>query len=626
MNNLFKNTALSILLAGTALSTAQAKDIDYLTFQELFNEPVTTGATGTPQRVSDVPLNMTILTAEDLRRSAARNIPEALRRVPGVNVRQTGVNSYNVGIRGYNQTAAERILILVDGRQVYQDYFGLIEWSAIPVAMSEIKQIEVIKGPNTALYGFNATSGVINVITYNPRFDDVTTAQFSGGTGEYIQGDGTATFRNERGGIRFSGSGYSQDQFAPEGNTVNNANGTANDSYYSKAVASYEIMDGVDIGFEANEANSNVLFAGASIVELDNKTSAIKVTAAAESNYGTWDFAAFRNGSDTVFRGPTDTNFHMVTDVFQASNIFKVGANHTFRVMGEYRDVSGNGVGSLRKMSYDITTGSGLWNWQVTDQIQLSNSVRVDYLSLEREDGAPQYDRDMTAVSINSGLVYKPTDYDTVRLTYARAVDLPSFVEWGLSAETDISVVNDVSIGYSHNFEEIDSTVSASLFYQDIEDMQAGPNFSPNAPNPIDSSAFGGELDLSGRFSGGWDWGLGYAYVSTDDTVSPNAPATLTTGYEDRQSEHMLTARLGYAVGDWTFDVYANYMSEYDLPEVSSTAKVDGVLLGSGKINYQVMESMTLSLTGNVGLTGEEPQAVGQNVENSAYASLTVKF
>ena len=111
----FHQLVLATLLSGTVLSAADAKDLDYLSFQDLFGEPVTVGATGTPQRASEVPVNMTILTAADIKRSAARNIPEVLRQIPGVNVRQNGFNSYDVAIRGYNQPIAERILVLIDG-------------------------------------------------------------------------------------------------------------------------------------------------------------------------------------------------------------------------------------------------------------------------------------------------------------------------------------------------------------------------------------------------------------------------------------------------------------------------------------------------------------------------------
>lgn len=117
-----------------------------------------------------------------IRRSGATNIPDALAHVVGVDVLRWGVSSADVSIRGYDTPYSPRLLVLVNGRQVYLDDWGRTQWDAIPVQMAEIRQIEVVKGPNTALFGFNAAAGVINIITYNPLYDTINTASVNGGT------------------------------------------------------------------------------------------------------------------------------------------------------------------------------------------------------------------------------------------------------------------------------------------------------------------------------------------------------------------------------------------------------------------------------------------------------------
>src|SRR6185503_240308 len=77
----------------------------------------------------------------------------------------------DVGIRGYNETSNPRLLVLLNGQQVYLDDLGRTQWYTLPVTIPEIKQIEVVRGPNTALLGFNAASGVINIVTYDPLHD-----------------------------------------------------------------------------------------------------------------------------------------------------------------------------------------------------------------------------------------------------------------------------------------------------------------------------------------------------------------------------------------------------------------------------------------------------------------------
>lgn len=624
----FHQLVLATLLSGTVLSAADAKDLDYLSFQDLFGEPVTVGATGTPQRASEVPVNMTILTAADIKRSAARNIPEVLRQIPGVNVRQNGFNSYDVAIRGYNQPIAERILVLIDGRQVYEDYWGLVSWDNLPVTLDEIKQIEVIKGPNTALYGFNATSGVINIITYNPRFDDYSSVSASAGTNGYAQGNGTATWRNDRGGIRVTASGFSAEEF--DGDTGGAGTFFANDNPYNrffKANGTYEIVDGVDMGLEITntESTTNVVFPTNTLFnDASEQNWSAKFNVGAETDLGTIDFVAYRNQSDAEFANTSEIALGTTTDVVQLSDTFKVGTDHTFRIAGEYRHVSGNGYSDPQEISYDVMTSSALWNWSITPELSLSNAVRADFLSLSRQDGNQAFNRDLTAVSVNSGLVYKVTELDTVRLTYARAVDLPSVVEFGVAPESDISTVNNFGLDYAHTFPEIQTTASASVFYQSIEDMQ-GLVLSVGDSNPLDSSTIGWELALDGTIDGAWDWGLGYASVSTDDSVTGRVDPGTNLSYEEAQSENIFTARLGYNQEKWSVDLYANYMAGYT-PFNQASSEIDDVFLGSIKVNYEVVQDVNLSLTGISTLGGSDPQSTAYEVEDLVFATVTVKF
>ena len=160
------------LLFLTLLSAAlHGQSMDYGALEQLFKEPVTTSVTGSPQRVSDVPATMEIITAEDIRRSGAKDIPGVLRHVGGIDTLEWGNDDTDVGIRGYNQSYSSRLLVLVDGRQVYADGYGYTPWITVPVELGAIRQIEIIKGPNCALFGFNAVDGVINIITYNPLYD-----------------------------------------------------------------------------------------------------------------------------------------------------------------------------------------------------------------------------------------------------------------------------------------------------------------------------------------------------------------------------------------------------------------------------------------------------------------------
>ncbi|HBH80507.1 MAG TPA: TonB-dependent receptor, partial [Nitrospira sp.] len=133
------------------------------------------------QPISKAPSDVYVITDEDIRNSGATDIPTLLRQVPGFEVMQTSAVDFNVSVRGNNQLLAHKLLILVDGRSIYIDQSGQVLWKLLPVALTEIKRIEVLKGPASAVYGFNAFDGVVNIITKSPEEMKGTTLQVAGG-------------------------------------------------------------------------------------------------------------------------------------------------------------------------------------------------------------------------------------------------------------------------------------------------------------------------------------------------------------------------------------------------------------------------------------------------------------
>ncbi len=133
------------------------------------------------QPISQAPSNVYVITDEDIRQSGATDLPTVLRRIPGIEVMQTTGADFNVSARGDNQTVANKLLVMVDGRSIFIDVQAQVYWKAIPVTLPEIKRIEVLKGPASAVYGFNAFDGIINIITKSSEEMKGTTLQFGGG-------------------------------------------------------------------------------------------------------------------------------------------------------------------------------------------------------------------------------------------------------------------------------------------------------------------------------------------------------------------------------------------------------------------------------------------------------------
>jgi outer membrane receptor protein involved in Fe transport len=122
-----------------------------------------------PQQLDEAPATMTVLTHDVIDAAPNLTVTDLLRLVPGVNTVQTSARDVNVTVRAATGTLSDSTLVLLDGRSIYQDFFGFVLWDFVPIDTSEIQQIEVIRGPASAVWGANAMTGVINVISRSPR-------------------------------------------------------------------------------------------------------------------------------------------------------------------------------------------------------------------------------------------------------------------------------------------------------------------------------------------------------------------------------------------------------------------------------------------------------------------------
>ncbi len=198
------NVLILTIAGGIVATDIRAQTFDYGGLSELFGESVMTGTTGLPQLASDVPVSMDIITAEQIRRSGFRQIPDILARFSSLDIVRHTDGQSEVGIRGSAQPYNPQLLVLVNGRQVYIDADGLTAWPSITVEIDEIRQIEVIKGPNMALYGFNAFGGAINIVTFSPAYDRRSSGSVTVGTDPSLGASAVVTAREGKIGVRAS--------------------------------------------------------------------------------------------------------------------------------------------------------------------------------------------------------------------------------------------------------------------------------------------------------------------------------------------------------------------------------------------------------------------------------------
>ena len=154
------------------------------------SDTIVVSASKSDTALIDAPATLSVVTSETLASTPAQNYGDLLRALPGVNVIQLSARDVNVTNRQGTSTLTNSQLVLLDDRSIYLDFFGLVLWDFLPSNMSDIRQIEVIRGPASAVWGANALTGVVNVITKTPRQAPGTMVSISGGFFDRDAGSG----------------------------------------------------------------------------------------------------------------------------------------------------------------------------------------------------------------------------------------------------------------------------------------------------------------------------------------------------------------------------------------------------------------------------------------------------
>lgn len=650
---------------------AYAQMVDYGSFQSLFGEPVTTSATGTPQRVSEVPVDMTIITADEIRQSGSRNIPQILSRVPGLDILQTGENAYSVGVRGFQQPFQPRLLVMVDGRQVLNDDYSRTIWDNLPVNIDDIRQIEVVKGASSALFGSNASDGVINIITYSPLYDKNTVASLSAGSQNYFSGDGTASTKlGNTGGIKLSVGGMNADEFHADTNTTDLQKYSPMKRYAagnSVFQITPDLLANVELTYSKDRDNTgNTSF----YIDSEDMTSySIKGGLSWQSPIGIISSNNYVNHSFGHATGGTfDSRYTTQLVVSQLQDQFQVGANNLLQAELEYRHKSHENANTNQPFAQspffdqNVYSASGSWTWRINDQLSWTNALRGDHqaaqqtgtLFVDAFENNSTYSHVINTWSANSGLVYKPTDMDTFRATYGRGIQLPSFFQEGLNTVIPLggsnyydiegnpalkpTIVQDYGLGYDRKVPEINSTARFSLFYelnQDIVGFNAmtftrviGPNTytTVQSANVGNSQGFGGEFELKGSHNGfRWDGSYSLARVADSQGASNNV------GYDGSAPKHHFRLLGGYSTGPWEFDANGQYVTSTDMKRAVSTSSFPQMPVGGyaslgGRIGYKFDDHFTVAISGTNITQPKIQESPYPAISRQAFLTLTGKF
>lgn len=663
---------------GISVTSAPAQaTLDYGGLESLFGEPITTSATGMAQRASDVPANITIISADEIRRSGTRNIPQIIGMyVPGMDILQDGVNDFEVGVRGYQQPFQPRLLVLIDGRQVFLDHYSRTVWSNLPVNVDDIRQIEVVKGASSALFGSNAGGGVINIVTYSPIYDKNNVATISAGTQSLLTEDATVTTNGQWGGTKFSAGGLDGNEFNTARSRLDqDANSMFDPKHrYFVNSSAFNITDKLQANteFTFSDSVSNTLD-GIGYTTASQKTETYSVRGGFDWNspYGQISNTNYFNHSNVQFYGadvgPAPVNITMGMYVSQLQDQIKIGNDNTFRAGAEFRtkelynDFAHSLVPQHPIFDENIYSLSGTWLWQMNDKLSWTNAVRLDRQQMAENGTLVQgnnfsladYSHINNTWSANSDINYQATDLDKFRLGYGRGILLPSMVQEGINLTAlytgiplDLegnpklkpTVVQDVSLDYERKVNSIFSTAKLSTFFeynQDIIEVTHTPfSIQPVLGIPVytffnvgSSQGWGGELELKGSHNG-FRWDASYSLARVVDSGS----AAIAPHYEGSSPEHHFSLLGGYTTGPWEMDANAQYLTSTDMLRsldggfTQNLIYTGGYLSVGGRIGYNINDHFVLALSGlniNRADTKESPYAA---VQRQVFLSLTGKF
>jgi iron complex outermembrane receptor protein len=646
---------------------AGAQSIDYGSLESLFGEAVTTSATGSPQRATEVPVDMTIISAEDIKRSGAHDLQTLLGRVPGIDVLNWSTYGADVGVRGYNQPMSPRLLVLVNGRQVYLDHYGYTAWSTIPVQLSEIRQIEVVKGPNAALFGFNAVSGVVNIITYNPKYDTVNNGSVSVASRNGQEASIVSTVRlSPKIAARVSGGFSKADEWT---DTI----GLPAAQYRAEpsraninvdAVAS--LTEKTELRFESSLSNVQVNDAVSNYDAAASKyiTGSVKADLTSDTRIGLITGSAYRNTMRSTSDIAGVVSLRNTITVMSLQDLIKVGP-HTFRFGVESRN---NEMGTAPiaggEVSYKVLAPSAMWNWAVSDTFSTAIAVRSDNLSLKRTGTFPagfplasnaNWDRDISELSFNAGAVWRVSEKDTIRLMTARGVQAPTLIELGgfqLAVPQpgftlvvmgnpfiEPSIVKNTEVSYDRDFGKVKAGIK--LFSQTTDDAKGQPGAAAlfQAPtmttypaiswtNVASSKMTGFEVSASGTFGTGFHWNGDYTATDIKDTATAGQNlVVLHANFADMTPKNRANLNVGWAGGKWTIDTFIHHTADFKsyAPLTYVLTTVPAHTTVAANVNYDLGHAMTLSLSGK-NLGNAKVQTAGLKVPSTVYLSVNKRW
>ncbi len=591
-----------------------------LSIEELMNIEVTS-ASRHSQKLSEVPSAIFVITQDDIRRSGATSIPEALRMAPGVEVARIGTDKWAIGIRGFNGRFANKLQVMMDGRSVYNPLFAGVQWEQQDTLMEDVERIEVIRGPNAAVWGANAVNGVINIIT--KKAADTQGALISGGGGSFEHGFAGVRYGakiNEETPFRIYAKGFTRSHTKSlTGENINDQWHSARGGFrldHHRGIDQFTVQGDIFYNSYGDRLDKSAL--SAPIIQIEaarahdtggnirlrwDRTYSEKSAIMLQTYYDRVDYKAL---TGSVYRAESfDIDFQHRFPLFDKHDV-TWGANYRLY----HNNVSDTQLISLSPRAQVNHMASAFIRDEITllpERLRLNLGSRFDH-------------NDFTGMEIqpNARLMWTPDNQNSIWLAVSRAVRIPSRAENdiqlntrtinsipGFSALSSFPVLAQLigssnfnsekliayEMGYRHHFSPQAST-DISVFYNDysqLRDLSAGfPLFHASSPpyliipvgltNKASGQTYGVETSVEWKPTEKWRLQGNYSYLNMNiHSDSPLRQVDPTTGSADKVSpRHQVSVRSHYDFSEkLQINLWLRYTSSVDFYRIPGYVTMD---------------------------------------------------
>lgn len=660
---------LAWLLFFTGLSPGQAEEaarpdgnlpesLIRLPLEKLMDVEVTS-VSKKPEKVMEAAAAIFVITQEDIRRSGATHIPEVLRIVPGVEVARVDSNKWAVSIRGFNDLFANKLLVLIDGRSVYNPLFSGVYWDTQDTVLEDVERIEVIRGPGATVWGVNAVNGVINIITKSAG--KTQGSLVTGGGGNVEQGFTTMRYGDKLGEnahYRVYGKWFNRDSFENSSGVDSNDDWTALRGGFR---VDWDVSEASELTFQGDiyEGNSNSIrsttLAPGSSAMLDQKEDV------RGGNFLTRWTRKFSDLSKLQVQFYYTKEERERSTLGQDINILDLDIQHRF-ALGDRHDLVWGVDG--RVIMDELDSSFALSFNPVSDTNYFVNAFVQDQVTLIPKRlklilGTKLGHNSFSGFEIQpSGrLLWTPDDKHTVWAAVSRAVRTPSRFEdsanlnflttpgappsvFALRGNTEMKSEDLLAYELGYRLKATDKLfVDVAAFYNVYDDLATNEplpteflgtvnNFPSQLQNRMSGEAVGVEVATTWDVFDFWRVKAAVSWFEMDLFLDPGSQSTSSTNAngDSPQVQVNLRSYLDLPRG-WELDTALNYVDELRGLGIEDYVRLDL------RLGWHASKNVEFSVTGQNLLERNHPEFLGTTggiepvlVPRSVYGKVLLRF